>query len=374
LRKVSFCLIVVVLQLLFMDAVLQVFYRVSNGDWLVRRIAIPIFEEDEYRVYRVKPNLNYEFKTNEFSVKYYTDNFGFRAANSDVVTQIEKPEGVYRVMFLGPSFAFGSANNYEDAYATLIGQGLVKKGMEVEFINVGTPSQPPRLYLCWLARLGYKFEPDLLVQTVYGFPVLFEERCDTHTQLVIKDGSLYTEDPTVLLRLQAAAKQSAVVFYGWHLYRAVAPAVEEHAGVGLGLELYNDATIWLESVSDEGIVKSMSEYLEFVHLAIGDDAKVAFLYVPFSYIAHPDYVVRFSGSKTQPRELLTDFSKRVRKLLGQRGWLYIDPTDALVEAGKSDKMYNYLDVHFTPAGNRVTAEVAIPELQRLIDAPPLVKK
>ena len=105
-RKISFYLILIILQLVFVDLVLQTFYRVTNGDWLFRRVVLPMYAADDVRVYSVKPNLDYAHITNEFRVNYYTDNLGYRAASPEKVTQIEKADDVYRVLFLGPSFPF----------------------------------------------------------------------------------------------------------------------------------------------------------------------------------------------------------------------------------------------------------------------------
>ena len=143
-RRIFFYFIFVTLQLLIVELALQTYYRISSGDWLIRRVVLPIFQADESRVYRVQANLDYPHITNEFSVNYYTDNLGFRAANPDKITNVEKAEDMYRILFLGPSFAFGTASNYEDMYVTLIAEQLQVEGKAIEVINLGTPAQPPQ--------------------------------------------------------------------------------------------------------------------------------------------------------------------------------------------------------------------------------------
>ena len=171
LRKVFFYLVMFTLQIALVEVALQAYYRITNGDYLAKRVDLPIFTADPHRVYRVKSNLDYKHHTNEFSVVYNTDNFGFRAAGPDRETGIRKPDGSYRIMFLGPSFNFGTANNFADTFITLIGNGLVAPGADIEVINVGTPAQPIRFQLCWLEALGHEFQPDMIVQTIYGHPL-----------------------------------------------------------------------------------------------------------------------------------------------------------------------------------------------------------
>ena len=106
LRKAFFYLILLTLQIALVEGILQAYYRITNGDYLAKRVDLPIFAADQHRIYRVQSNLDYQHDTNEFSVSYTTDNFGFRAAGPNKETRIEKPDGTYRIMFLGPSFNF----------------------------------------------------------------------------------------------------------------------------------------------------------------------------------------------------------------------------------------------------------------------------
>ena len=366
-RKVFFYIIMVCLQLVFIEGVLQAYYRIVNGDYLARRVDLPIFEADQHRIYRVKSNLSYKHHTNEFSVTYYTDNHGFRSASPRQETRIEKPAGAYRIMFLGPSFNFGTANNFEDIYTTLIGEGLVAPDAAIEVINVGTPSQPPRFQLCWLQALGYQFQPDIVVQTVYGSPQLAESSCDLTGSLpVVDDGHLYSQPPTFRLWFIAKAKQSAIVFYTWYLYQSVFSP--ENMEKGLGTDFYRTGPA--DTDNPEEITRPFREFNAFVRNAVGAHVKTAFLHIPYSYVIHPEDLGRFTHLEASAPAEARQLSAKLETLLARDSIMYIDPTDALLEKAKTTRMYYFLDVHFTAAGNKVLADVATPYLQQLINEKP----
>jgi hypothetical protein len=83
----------------------------------------------------------------------------------------------------------------------------------VEAINIGTSAQPINYQLRWLKRTGYKFDPDMIIQTVYGIPDNIESRDiePLHRPTVI-DGYLYNHKPNVKLRLTSIAKNFGIVF------------------------------------------------------------------------------------------------------------------------------------------------------------------
>lgn len=364
LRKAFFYLIMLSLQIALVEVTLQAYYRITNGDYLAKRVDLPIFTPDPHRVYRVQSNLDYKHRTNEFNVTYNTDNLGFRAATPDRETGINKAAGTYRIMFLGPSFNFGTANNYEDTFITLVGNGLVAPDADLEVINVGTPAQPVRFQLCWLKELGHEFQPDLIVQTIYGHPLLIETTCDLSGPLpVVENGHLYSKPPTFKLRFIARAKQSAIVFYTWYLYQTVfAP---EQMEKGLGTDFYKEAPA--DTLSAGEILNPYREYTDFVKRAVGEQVKTAFLYIPYSYVVHPEDRGRYSHGETIAPGELRKLSAGIASLLAENSITYIDPTGPLVEKAANERMYYFLDVHFTRAGNKALADLSVPVLQQLVN-------
>ena len=113
-RRILFSVILAGFVLLVIEIACQVFYRFNAGDFLFRRTGLPIFEADPTRCYRLRSNLEYRHRTNEFDVVVYTNDQGMRTDAKRLDVPLEKAPGVYRVLFLGPSFTFGWGNAFED--------------------------------------------------------------------------------------------------------------------------------------------------------------------------------------------------------------------------------------------------------------------
>src|SRR5262245_46190998 len=123
-KRFLFSLIILAFLGLVVEGSLQLFYRVCNGSWLWDWWAIPIYTPDPHRVYGLKPNLDFWHKTSEFSARYQTDAAGMRTDGHQPFPAIPKPPDHYRILALGPSFAFGWGVNYEDAYVHRIAGAL----------------------------------------------------------------------------------------------------------------------------------------------------------------------------------------------------------------------------------------------------------
>jgi hypothetical protein len=366
-RRILFSALVFGFVLLCTEAMLQVFYRATAGSFLFERAQPPIFEEDEHRCYRVKPNLEYRHSTNEFSISIYTNSHGFRTSPAHEEVAYERRPGVARVMFLGPSFAFGWGSEYEESYAYLVVAGLRRLGHDVELINVGTPAQGTPHQLCWLAREGYRYRPDVIVQTDYGDIGAFEPACrEDLTCPVVEDGSLYSKPPTLRSRLVAAAKSTGLVFYGYYILHAFDRAPAPGADGG-GKELHGPAAHDAPPSAAQA-AENYREHVRFVRGVLGDAVDVAFVYLPLSYVVHPQDAGRWwARGAVDPEGDRRRLAEAV-SLIGGQGLVAIDPTPRLIAAGESERMYYWLDIHLTPAGNRVVADVAIPVLDGLLRA------
>jgi hypothetical protein len=359
-RRLLFSAVLAAFVLISVELLLQIFYYATAGELLFRRAQPAIFEEDEHRCYRLKPNLAYEHGTNEFTLTIYTNEKGMRTGPARETVPYERRPGVARLMFLGPSFTFGWGNEFEESYPALIVEGLRRLGHEVELVNLGTPAQGTVHQLCWLAVEGHRYQPDLVVQTDYGDIGAFEPACRKDVECpVIEDGVLYSKPPTPRAKLVAAVKHLGITFYGYYLYHAFDEAPQPGAD-GAGKELHGPSAQRVPTPAQAA--DTYARYVEFVKGVLGSDAGVAFLYLPLSYIVHPGDAGRWwARGRVDPvgeRELLAGAVSEI----GGRGFTLIDPTPRLIEAGAAERMYYWLDIHLTPAGNRVVADAAIPVL------------
>lgn len=369
-RNVYTVALAIFVNFLVLEVTLQVFYRVTAGDWLVNRAGLPIFSYDEHRYYKVIPNLTYRSVTNEYDVTYYTDKWGFRSDATRRHTPREKAEDAYRILYLGPSFTFGSAGNYEDIYTTLIARGVKVANKRVEVVNLGTPGQPPGLQLCWVEAVGFEFKPDLVIQTVYGSPLLSETVCRRNLSdlPVIEDGYLLREPPTLKRELVRLAKKSAVAFYTWYLWQlAMSDGIISES---LGGNFYKEKQ---ESETSPKVLNAPSlfkRYAKTIRTALGEDVQIAFIYVPWSFVVRPSDTSRWAhlGVYDYDRvETIRNNASDVGELLANDFITFINPLNLLMERDKYERTYYFIDIHFTPLGNEAVAQVAIPIVQKLIE-------
>lgn len=365
-RKLLFVVLLAGIVLLSVEIPLQLYYRLTAGEWLFWRTQPPIFVADATRCYRVKSNLDYEHRTNEFAIHIYTNAQGFRTDAARAPARFEKPADVYRVLFLGPSFAFGWGSDYEETYAARIASGLRVPGKRVELINVGTPGQPPPHQMCWFEREGYRYQPDLVVQTSYGNRMgPMSNACPQQlTCPTVEDSLIYFGRPTPWLRMTSIVKNLGSVFYGFYLYNTLV-SQPTNPRVGMGKELYDPAG---EAQADDlpAIQQSYLGLVEFVRRLAGEHTKVAVVHLPLSFQVHPGDRARWKHIiEVDPDEELASTRASIAALRSV-GIVMIDPIDALLAAAGRERQYFWLDIHLTPAGNQTVANAALPVLQQLV--------
>jgi len=85
-----------------------------------------------------------------------TNSQGFR----DRERSFEKPDRVHRMVALGDSFTWGSGVTYDEAFVTLVEQGLNGRDGATEVINLGVPAWGPHEEFHLLTVYGIRFRPD----------------------------------------------------------------------------------------------------------------------------------------------------------------------------------------------------------------------
>jgi hypothetical protein len=367
-RRLLYSGIMLLMVVVFLELMLQAFYVVTVGDWLASRTDPPIFEEDETRCYRVKGDLEYHLRTNEFENTIYTNSQGMRTDSRRLDVSIEKPEGVYRILLLGPSFAFGWGSDFEETYATLIGELLRKTGLDVEVVNLGTPAQGPAAQLCWLQQEGYLFEPDMVLQTTYGVNIttVVGECPKSLSCPFIENSRIYSTNPTLRKKLIAHVKKLGTVFYGFYLYNALSARPVDGEAVEAGKELYLERARQSMEAGRAEFVEDYHSYRRLVQRVVGPHTEVVFLFLPVSYIVYPEDASRWSHINNPDPMGARRNVAAAAEALQAAGVELIDTTPALIARADSERLYYWLDIHLTPAGNRVVAQTAVPRLAQLI--------
>ncbi|MCA9739883.1 MAG: SGNH/GDSL hydrolase family protein [Gemmatimonadota bacterium] len=82
---------------------------------------------------------------------------------------LAKPDGEYRILVLGDSFAQGYTVEFEDLFSEVMKKALnASGGRPVQVINAGTAGWSTDQELLWFRRDGVAYDPDLVILLFYG--------------------------------------------------------------------------------------------------------------------------------------------------------------------------------------------------------------
>ena len=110
----------------------------------------------------------YDQSYNRFRGKPFSELYGSKL-NSRGFNDAEfqpKKKGVFRIVALGDSFAFGVVPR-ENNYLKLVEKQLQDKGYNVEVLNMGIPQTGPQDYVSVLANEGLQLNPDLVLVSFF---------------------------------------------------------------------------------------------------------------------------------------------------------------------------------------------------------------
>ena len=348
--------------LIWIEAGLQVLYYVTAHQTLFTRTAIPIFTPNEYCGFFNKPDLSYVHRTNEFTCRIYTNTEGFRVPRPGVEYLRTKPPGTFRILLLGPSFAFGWGVNYGDTAGAKLEELLkpyFKGKSTIEVINAGVPSLAPLPQLNWFEHVGCLFKSDLVIQFIYGSMIVDPD--GDKGLFADPQGYLENSDLRGEQRFFEVAKRSALVFYGWMLYaRLFASTGAEIAGAGRHLE---QARPFSPDTPEAKL--SLAYYRRLARAALKCGSHLSIVYFPLSYCVHRGDLARWrhlgiNENIDEQIALDRDFCGYLR----DKGFDCLNITPDLVKAAADspERLYYWLDIHWTPRGNLVAARSIAPHL------------
>lgn len=351
-----------------LELVLQAFYYVGNRTFLFRRTAVPIYRSDEHMGFSVKRDLEFHHVTGEFDTFLHTNHEGFRTSSAHEEYAIPKPAAKFRVMLLGPSFAFGWGVNEEDTFARQLSEKLrdaaLAGGREVEVINAGVPAVPPANQLQWYERYGRRFAPDMVIQFIYG-SMWVNESPATDSFQVDEQGFLRRSNVSARRKFQEWAKNFATVYYGWVASTALRSKTGSQPSgevVGAGRALVQQFQF---DPAREATRRSVRYYDRLKASVADGNARLVVVHFPLSYVVHRSDISRWSHLGVRNVEDQVRANEEFCAFLRARSVSCVNLTDALAkEAERSpERLYYWLDIHWTPKGNRVAAETVARLLQ-----------
>ena len=350
--------------LLFVELALQAFYFATAGDFLFARVGVPVFAQNEHSGIFNRANLAFPHFTNEFQATYYTNSQGLRTSESRRDYTALPAEGTYRVMLLGPSFAYGWGVDYEQSFASLLEEFLEegKLSTAVEVINAGVPSLPAAPQLNWFRNVGRNFAPNLVIQFVYG-SMAVNNRANPGA-VVTEDGYLVPKDQSRGRELRSTLKKFATVFYSWVIYTQLSGSGDAEGSsrevLGAGREMSSLVDF---DTDDPKIAEALELYKSLDEAVREAGSDLLIVYFPLSYAIHHEDISRWQhlGVNDVPSQLA--FDAAFVKHLNDLGIPCLNATQDLQEAAvEGDRLYYWLDIHWTPKWNETVARAVAKHL------------
>ncbi len=361
-RKIAGILAYLLFLFVVVEIALQVFYYVTAGDFLFRRVALPLYQSEQFAGFQNRPNLSFDHHTNEFRARYYTNSAGFRVPRPGMEYAVSKPADTYRIMLLGPSFAYGWGVEYEKSFAALLPRFLAERGFangrKIELIDAGVPAMYAAPQRIWYEHVGRKYQPDMVMQFVYGSMAV----SSSTTPRFVVDGSGHLTEKALTAgqRWRERVKQFATVFYGWMVWTELDARLNAGVGtrdapvVGAGRELHQTSRFDPRGPEERDAIK----FYELLAKTVRDSgAQLAIVYFPLSYGVHPQDESRWRHLGLKDVQAQKAYDAAFMRYLNKRDIPGIDISDALRRAAGKDRqrLYYWLDIHWTPQGNAAAA-------------------
>ena len=345
----------------FIEAALQIFYWFTTGSLLYVRDKPPIWAADSVSGWTNRPSFSYRHVTPEFAVDLHTNSQGFRVSALGEEYSRTKPPGTFRILLLGPSFAYGWGVNFEDTFGVqlqrILEESQVASGHSIEVLNHGVPALPAANQLDWFRQVGKDYSPDLVIYFVYAS---LEVSPLPDRSVAVTDGRLRPLGASAADFMWGYAKNSASVYYTGILATPLAKSagIDRRDGCieGAGREI---CTTMLFDAHSRTVRESTAFYRTFKQVAQESGADFLAVHFPLAYVIYPEDRARWALQGVENIDAQVVFNKEFAAHLNKQAIPCLNITEGLIEYAKQEKarLYYWLDVHWTPSGNRRSAEL-----------------
>ena len=340
---------------------LQAFYWVNAGQPLWRRTASAMFASDPTTGFWNKRHLDFWQQTNEYSSHVVTNADGLRVASPETEYRPGRDSSRYRVLLLGPSFAFGWGVDYEQSFGhvleTLLNDSGFAGGKRVEVINAGVPFMSAHQSFDWYEHRGSAYAPDLVILFTYGSVDVADEY-GSERVTVDRAGYLVPRNATRLDRLRGTVKSSGLAFYAWSVYSRLPAWKGSDAGAAKSIEGAGRTLSSHSGFSPDGpeVTKSLATFRRGRELSAAGGARFMVVYFPIAYAVHREDLARWRHLGAEDVDAQIEYDRQFCDYLTAQGVGCLNITPDLVSAVRPGKrLYYWLDVHWTPAGHATAA-------------------
>jgi hypothetical protein len=312
---------------------------------------------------RYAASAHWRFTHPEYTVEYVINADGFRDAK---VHPMPKPSGTTRVLLLGDSFTFGQGASYEDIWPVIVEKHLANSGdRHIDMVKAGIQGQNTRSELTLMQELIPKYDPDVIVvgfmindlydNSLYG---LEEEKLEADP--IGKNGVEDEPERSWLRTLQHTYVQNSRYseFHLLSLLRRMLLASDRRY-----CQLYLAsaraefmAEPWTSEVTQK--IRTTEILFNKMHEYASSKGKKFFVFsMPQQFQAL--YPKEFeSTGDVDVASVDRHFSNFAR----EKGFKWVSALETFTAAEDPAKLFYRWDGHFTPAGNRVAADVFMREI------------
>jgi len=352
------------------------------AEFVVRAVAAqrpdsvrPLYEPDDYLVFKLRKNLALIYSQFEFVVAESTNSIGLRDREVG-----PKPSGKYRILGLGDSDSYANGVNLKDTYwkqlESCLNGSLVQS---VEVINCAVPAYSLLQEVRFLKKYGIGLQPDAVIVGFYcgndftDSYELFDEEGRPRVR-VSENGFLVSEKPGDKIYRGSGLRGKLLPVRTFlatrsHLYIFLRNRLSELLA-RLGLRSVPPPPDFCAKEFSETVQKGWDLdqhlFLELKDFVQKHNMRLIVVVLPESYQVYESAWNRYLQTfKIDPN--LYDLEKP-QKLLAEfftkHEIEFVDVLPAMRSAAKDTRVIYPIDAHMTPAGHQVVAKMLCEYLSR----------
>lgn len=367
--------------------VIEVYFRLfkpqKSFSKLEMSYAYNCYQKGDYYWLALKPNQNCLFHSNaaafeDFKVK--TNSLGLRSP--EVVNP--KPQGTYRILFLGDSYTFGLGVKENEAFPRLIENYLNDNlpGKKKEVINAGLPGVGPGYYYLFLKNNLTLIKPDMVVVAFFmqndvidSFFSNWEDEDEKGLPTEITSTSSAVDSISgFVLPKKIALKYKVPTLRRLHTFIFLMDTFYPENVFSLSFMVSNpvitpETCLYKRDCHDLDAAKAKIEklFLGIKEQVDHASAKLLVVSIPPEFqissrgvrFRYGIYIPLFQSDKDYPYEFFGNYFKEQKVE-------FLDLRPDLKEKEAEKPLYFSLDNHFNEDGHQATAEIIGPKILELV--------